>query len=342
MADKRFFQKAGPFLLKELVDAVGCAVVDGAQTDVSIADVGTLDGAGPDTLSFFFNRRYKSALGQTKAGAVLITKQDAEFLPPATIGLISKDPYYDFAKISQLYYPLPPVEPFLHPTAHIDETATLDPSVRLEAGASIAAHVVLGKGVVIGANSVIDTGVTIGAGSRIGPNVYIGYADIGEGCQILPGARIGTRGFGFAMSGRGHLDIPQTGSVKVGNYVEIGANTAIDRGMGPDTVIGDGCKIDNLVQIGHNVVLGRGCVLAGQSGIAGSTKLGDFVACGAQSGIAGHLSIGDGAQVAAKSGVIGNVEPGKKVGGYPATSMRQWLKQHAFVAALMRKGQNNK
>ncbi|MDF1748632.1 MAG: UDP-3-O-(3-hydroxymyristoyl)glucosamine N-acyltransferase [Alphaproteobacteria bacterium] len=340
MADKRFFDKAGPFSLKDIVARINCTVSDETRLSLIVTDVAPLDSAGPATLSFLFNRRYKATLDQTKAGAVLLTQQDAPHLPESAIGLISNDPYYDFAKVSQLFYPEPVVEAQIHPTAHIEETAQIDSSVRLEAGCSIGDHVVLGAGVVIGANSVIERGVTIGANTRIGPNVYIGYADIGEGCRIHSGARIGTRGFGFAMSPKGHLDIPQTGRVQIGSFVEIGANTAIDRGMGPDTIIGDGCKIDNLVQIGHNVVMGRGCVLAGQAGVAGSTKLGNFVACGAQSGIAGHLTIGDGAQIAAKSGVIGDVGPGEKVGGYPATSMRQWLKQHAFVATLMRKGRN--
>jgi UDP-3-O-[3-hydroxymyristoyl] glucosamine N-acyltransferase len=146
--------------------------------------------------------------------------------------------------------------------------------------------------------------------------------------------RIGTRGFGFDMSPEGHLDVPQLGRVKVGNEVEIGANSTIDRGAGPDTVIGDGCKIDNLVQIGHNVRMGQGCVVVAQSGVAGSTELQDFVVLAAQSGVAGHITIATGTQLAARSGIMRNTEPMAKLAGNPAIPAKEFFRQTAVLAKL--------
>ena len=155
---------------------------------------------------------------------------------------------------------------------------------------------------------------------------------------IHAGVRIGQDGFGFATGAEGHVKVPQLGRVIIGDDVEIGANTTIDRGAGPDTVIGAGTQIDNLVQIGHNVVLGRGCVVVAQVGISGSTKVGDYVVIGGQVGLAGHLSIGNKVRIAAQSGVMRDVAEGETVGGSPATTMRDWLRRVAIVDRLARKG----
>ncbi len=337
MADRRFFTRKGPFTIQELVDILGCEVSRPGYGDRVITAVGSMVDADEATITFLANRSYTEKLGNCSAGAVILLESDLKFLPETAIGLISRRPHYDFARVAQLFYPEYRPARGIHPTAHIDESATLGTGLCIDPHAVIHADVVLGDDVWIGANATIDRGVSIGRGTFIGAGSYVGYADIGEMCRIHSCVTIGSRGFGFAMSPEGHLDVPQVGIVRIGNAVEVGANTAIDRGMGPDTVIGDGCKIDNLVQIGHNVVMGRGCVMAGQSGIAGSTKLGNFVACGAQSGIAGHLTIGDGAQIGAKAGVLRNVAAGEKVGGYPAVPIRQWLRQHVFVESLMKK-----
>jgi UDP-3-O-[3-hydroxymyristoyl] glucosamine N-acyltransferase len=151
---------------------------------------------------------------------------------------------------------------------------------------------------------------------------------------IEAGARIGQEGFGFATSDGVHIKIPQLGRVIIHDDVGVGANTTIDRGSGPDTVIGPGCMIDNLVQIGHNLQLGRGCVIAAQVGFAGSTKLDDYVAIGGQAGFAGHLKIGRGARIAAKSGVMKDIPPGETYGGFPAVPIRQWHRQNVTAAQL--------
>lgn len=332
MADPRFFKHGGPFPLRLIVETIGCEVTeDNGALDRHFTDVGPLNAAGRDTIGFLANKKYLGDLQNSGAGAVLIQPQYAERLPKGCIGLLHRDPYYAFAQVAQIFYPEPVPEPMIHDRATIAESATLGKNVRLEAGSVVGEDAVLGDGVWLGPNAVVDRGVVIGEGTWIGAGAYVGCADLGAHNRIHPGVRIGTRGFGFAMNPKGHLDIPQLGTVKIGSFVEIGANSTVDRGMGPDTVIGDGCKIDNLVQIGHNVRMGRGCVVAAQVGIAGSTVIQDFVACGAQSGIAGHLTISSGAQIAAKAGVIRDVEPGHKVGGLPAVPMRQWLRQHAIL-----------
>lgn len=342
MADPRFFQYDGPHSLSKIVDYLKCEMSDPANQDLSFSDIGALGGADNQTISFLANRRYVKALAETKAGAVVLEPAFVRYLPEGVVGLVTSKPYYDFARLGHLFYPEPAVEPGISKSCQIDPSATIGKNVRIDAGAVIGTDVVLGDGVWIGPNAVVDQGVVIGAGSWIGAGSYIGFTDMGDGCRIHPGVRIGTRGFGFAMDPRGHLDVPQLGTVKIGSFVEVGANSTVDRGMGPDTVIGDGCKIDNLVQIGHNVRMGRGCVVAAQVGIAGSTELKDFVACGAQSGIAGHLTVGTGAQIAAKGGVIRDVEPGGTVGGLPAVHVRQWLRQHAFLNKAMQKDGKDK
>ncbi len=197
----------------------------------------------------------------------------------------------------------------------------------------IGAQAVIGDGVVIGANTVIGKGVQIGSGSRIGALCTISHTIMGSQCIIHRGTHIGQDGFGFAMGRGGHVKVPQLGRVMIGSHVEIGSGTCIDRGAGPDTIIGDGCKIDNLVQIAHNVQLGRGCVVVSQVGISGSTVLEDGVVAGGQVGIAGHLTIGAGAMLAARSGVTRNLEGAKAYGGTPAVPIKDW---HRQVVALNR------
>ncbi|WP_425404821.1 UDP-3-O-(3-hydroxymyristoyl)glucosamine N-acyltransferase [Hwanghaeella sp.] len=336
MADPRFFQRQGPFTLAALAELGEAELQAPDKAGMQIHDIGTLTEAGPDQVSFLDNRKYISAFTQTKAGACVVAPRDVELAPPGVNLLVSAAPYRSFALIVQAFYPVPKTVPGIHPNACVAESATLGEGVRVDAGAVIGDGATVGPRTHIGPNAVLGAGITLGADGRVGATATLECCDIGDRVQIHPGARIGTRGFGFAMDPRGHVELPQLGRVVVGNDVEIGANTTIDRGMGPDTVIGDGCKIDNLVQIGHNVRLGRNCVLAGQTGIAGSAVLEDFVVCAAKVGIAGHLTVGAGTRIAAMSGVTKSIPAGSTVAGVPAGQHKLWLRKNALLNRMVK------
>lgn len=337
MADPRFFATSGPFTLAHLAEISGATLSDGANPDLQFSDVAPLDMAGPGTMSFLDNRKYAGLFQTSKAGGAVI-HPDMQSRAPAGIALLlSDDPYRAYAHIAQAFHPVMAPVAWTAPSAWVDPSAVIGEGCRIEPGAVIGARVEIGQRCRIGANAVIGDGVVIGDECIIGASATIQVSLIGRRVNIYPGARIGQDGFGFAMGGKGHLKVPQLGRVIIGDNVEIGANTTIDRGAGPDTVIGDGCMIDNLVQIGHNVQLGRGCVIVAQVGISGSTQLGDFAAAGGQVGIAGHLKIGAGVRIAAQSGVMRDIGPGETVGGSPAVPMTDWLRQCATVAKLGRK-----
>jgi UDP-3-O-[3-hydroxymyristoyl] glucosamine N-acyltransferase len=190
----------------------------------------------------------------------------------------------------------------------------------------------------IGPNTTIARGVAIGRNCEIGSNVSISHTYVGDDVLILPGAQIGQPGFGFASDAKGHVKIPQLGRVILQDKVEIGSCTAIDRAALGDTVIGEGAKIDNLVQIGHNTRIGRHTVIVGHVGISGSCELGDFVTVGGQVGIADHVRVGDGARLAARAGVIGYLPGGQDYGGMPAKPMRDWVRELAAVSLLAKRG----
>jgi UDP-3-O-[3-hydroxymyristoyl] glucosamine N-acyltransferase len=206
--------------------------------------------------------------------------------------------------------------------------------VKLEQGAVVGREAQIGRGTTIAAGAVIGYRVAIGRGGYVGPAASVTHALIGDRVILHAGVRIGQDGFGFAMGPGGHLKVPQIGRVIIQDDVEIGANSCIDRGALKDTVIGEGTKIDNLVQIGHNVVIGRHCVIAGQAGISGSSELGDFVVMGGQSGMVGHIRIGPGAQIGGASHPKGDVAPGARMGGTPAMPLTEWARQLAFLKRL--------
>ncbi len=337
MADPRFFTRHGPFTVGWLATLVGGAVMPGADSALILTDVASLSEAGPEHLSFLDNRKYTDHFRATKAGACLVTATLADEAPAGTIAIICDEPYRAYAKAAAAFYPAIASTGRIHPSAIIDPTALLADGVEVGAGVVIGQRVEIARGTRIAGNVVIDDGVVIGEFCTIGANASISHALIGAHVLIYPGCRIGQDGFGFAMGPRGHLKVPQLGRVVIGDDVEIGANCTIDRGAGPDTIIGRGCRIDNLVQIAHNVILGAGCVLVSQAGIAGSTTLGAGVVIAGQSGIAGHLTLGAGSRVAGHSGVMRDIPPGVTVMGVPAMPIKQFWRELATLQALARR-----
>jgi UDP-3-O-[3-hydroxymyristoyl] glucosamine N-acyltransferase len=332
-----FFARAEPLEIGRLAGAVGAVVPDSYDATRLVTDIRTLADAGPAHASFLDNRKYLPQLALTAAGAVFVHPNCADRVPALTVPMVTKAPYHAFAKALAVFYP-DAMRPQIGraATSLIDPSAEIEPNVVIEPGAFVGPEAKIGRGSRIAAGAVIGYRVTVGRETFIGPTAVVSHALIGDRVIIHAGVKIGQDGFGFAMGPGGHLKVPQIGRVIVQDDVEIGANTTIDRGALKDTVIGEGSKIDNLVQIGHNAVIGRHCVLVSGVGISGSTELGDFVVMGGQAGAVGHVRIGNGVQVAGSAHVVDDVPAGSKVGGTPAVPFREYARQIAHIKRLGR------
>ncbi len=330
IGNARFFSRSGPHPLAVVAQAA-CGTAP--ELDLLIEGMAPLQVAGPNEVSFLDNRRLASALKQTLAGAVIVHPDMQEWVPAATVSILTTEPHVGWAHVAALFHPVPPVTPGIHPSAMVAEGAVVDPSTEVGPMCVIEAGAEIGPGCRIGPCAVIGSGVVIGRDCRIGAHASLSYALLGARVYVYPGARIGQEGFGFAPTKNGFVTAPQLGRVILEDDVEVGANTTIDRGSARDTVIGAGSRLDNLVQIGHNVVLGRCCIIVAQAAIAGSTVLEDFVQVGGQAAMDGHLRIGCGARIGAQAGVMRDVPSGVDVVGSPAQPKRDFFRQ---VAALKR------
>lgn len=322
-----------PMTAADIAVAVGGAL--SGNGSVAVRAVAPLDRATASDLSFFAHGKYAAAFEASKAGVVFVTAELAEAAGACRTRIVVPNPYDALLAILPLFYPVADFEPGVHPTAVIGEGTSLGENVRIDPYAVIGAGAVLGDRAWIGPHCAIGDGVSVGAGTRLFSHVtvYPGTT-IGQRSAIHAGVRLGSDGFGYVFRDGAHQKIPHVGRCLIGNDVEIGANSAIDRGSIDDTVIGDGTKLDNMVHLGHNVRVGRLCLLMAQVGVAGSTRIEDGAILAGQSGVAGHNTIGKGAIVAAGSGAYGNVPAGETWSGFPARPHREALRAQAAVLRL--------
>jgi UDP-3-O-[3-hydroxymyristoyl] glucosamine N-acyltransferase len=343
MTEPLFFDRPDGLTAHEITALTGAVARPDTAPDRRIGGIAPLDRASPRDLSFMQSAKYLSQFAATQAGICLTTEKFAAKAPAGVAILITPAPYRAFVAVAQKLYPGAMRPSSLFEASGVSSSALVHPSARLETGVVIDPAAVIGPRAEIGAGTVIAPGAVIGPDVRIGRGCVIGasativHALIGDRVIIHPGVRIGQDGFGYIPGAAGHGKVPQVGRVIIQDGVEIGANTTIDRGAIRDTVIGEGTKIDNLVQIAHNVEIGRHCVLAAYTGISGSCSMGDYVMMGGRVGVTDNINIGAGAMIAAGSGVMSNIPAGEKWGGAPAQPARDWLKANAALRRLARR-----
>jgi UDP-3-O-[3-hydroxymyristoyl] glucosamine N-acyltransferase len=337
MNSPEFFRRDRGFALGEIAKMTDAAAPAGAAR--TIFNIASLDRAGPRDLAFLDNKRYAASAAATHAGACLTTAALVNQLPAHVPALVVAQPYRAFVQVARELFP-----DALRPSsldqagefsgAHVHKDARLESGVTVEPGAVIGARAEIGSGSVVHSNAVVGADVRIGRDCVIGAGSVVTDTLTGDRVTIHPGCTVGQDGFGYVMSGGRHLKVPQVGRVIIQDDVEIGAGTTIDRGAIHDTVIGEGSKIDNLVQIGHNALIGRHCILVAQVGISGSVTIGDYAMLGGKAGVADHNDIGEGAMIAAGSRVISSVPAGQRWGGYPARPRMEWLRGEAALRKL--------
>jgi UDP-3-O-[3-hydroxymyristoyl] glucosamine N-acyltransferase len=336
MSARSFFRGDRRITVGEIAKLTGAEIRRNGDPARTVAGIATLDRGGPSDLVLLDRAGYSDQARSSAAGACLTDRRLAKYVPAGAALLVVEHPLQAFVRVARALFPdaLRPSSLFsgedagpgvaagavMHPTARVESGVTVDPGAVVGAGAEI------GSGTVIGANAVVGANVRIGRDCAIGPNVSVAYALIGDRVTLHAGCVIGqeglAHGFGFATEPGGHRKIPQIGRVIIQDDVEIGAGTSIDRGGLGDTVVGEGTKIDNQVQVGQNVVIGRHCVLVAQVGIADGAVLEDYVMLAGQVGVADNLTIGEGARIGARSAVMSNIPAGQSWEGYPARRVR--------------------
>jgi UDP-3-O-[3-hydroxymyristoyl] glucosamine N-acyltransferase len=321
-----------PISLGELAAAVGCELI--GDPDATVNGVSSLTSASPDSLSFLASAAYSSQLSSTKAAAVVLRAHDVEACPVATF--VSDNPYATYARMAALVCPEPTLEPGVHASATVADTASVATSAHIAASVVIGERTIIGDNTVVGPGTVIGPDCVVGDGCRFVANVsVVKNVRIGARGIFHPGVVIGSDGFGNAMTPDGWVKVPQVGGVRIGDDVEIGANTTVDCGAIGDTVIENGVRIDNLCMIAHNVYIGEHTAMAGLSGIAGSAKIGKRCMFAGSAGAVGHITVCDDVVVTARSFLSKDVtEPGTYAASFPADNARSWAKQLARFRRL--------
>ena len=322
------------FTLTEIVERLGGEAV--GEAAARLTGVGTLDSAGPTEIAFLANPRYRAKLATTRAGAVIVGRGDSDLASMPRI--VSDNPYAYYARTVALFHPEPAVVPGIHPTAEVDATARVDALAQVGPYAVVGARAVVAAGASIGAHVSLGADVAVGEATRLHPGVAVYHGcRIGARCIVHSGAVIGADGFGMARDGGRWIKIPQVGAVRIGDDVEIGANTTIDRGALDDTVIEEGVKLDNQIQVAHNCVIGAHTVIAGCTGISGSVTIGKNCMIGGGVGIVGHISICDHVTISGMTLVAKPItKPGTYTSGLPMMPHAQWLRNAALLRRLER------
>lgn len=339
---KRFHHQCTPVPLFSISEKIGATPYKNGkeikiQEDILVNGIGEISNGTNDQIGFVDSKKYIESLKNTNLLACIATKEALEHSNKNLIVLVVENPGPSYAKAAGILYPAAKPSDPVNNNYYISPSAKLGENSKADFGCYIGDNVTIGKNVKIHQNTYIGANVTIGDNSIIYSNVTLQHTHMGNNVIVHPGTRIGQDGFGYKSENGNHLKVPQIGGVVIGNNVEIGSNTCIDRGALGNTIIQDGCKLDNLVQIGHNVRLGKGCIIISHVGIAGSTELGDYVVVAGQSGIAGHLKIEDRVQIAAKSGIASDIlEKGQVVMGYPAKPIKRFWREEALMNKLLK------
>lgn len=348
MKDPVFFVPSRRHTVAEVANLTGSELSNSAYSETIIETIAAA-GDGDETALVFVEGKRNIALMETlRAAAVLCPPEFADKAPTGVAVLVNPRPHQAFAMIGRLMFPAAArpdamtSETGISPGAHVDASANVEPGAIIEAGAVIGPNVAIGSGTVVAPNAVVGHSCRIGRDSYVGPNVSIRYALVGNRVVIHGGAQIGQDGFGFVGGAKGPERVPQIGRVIIQDDVEIGSNTTVDRGAMADTIIGEGTKIDNLVQIAHNVRIGRGCLIAGHCGLSGSVTLGDFVMLGGRVGIADHITVGDRVQVAASSGLMYDIPAGERWAGMPAQPMRDFFRELSAIRNFTKHARGDK
>ena len=327
MSENQFFEKRGPFPLREIIKVIECSGDFSQENNFEISSFESLDNASTNDMTFLNSSKYQELSLKTKAAACITSPNLSKFLPKKCIKLDVKNVLFAVTQVAKMFYPNADMDIPDENLSISNEVRNLYSDVRFGKNVLIGKNVKIGKNSHIASNSIIESSVHIGENCIIGSFVTIRNSLISNNVYIQDGSKIGVKGFGFIPNKSKNTRTPHVGKVILNEDVEIGANSTIDRGSLSNTVIGKNTYLDNQVHVAHNVKIGKNCMIAGQVGFAGSTTVGDNVVIGGQAGISGHLAIGNNVKIGGGSGVINNIPDNSQVMGYPAIPLKDFIKQ---------------